>query len=1199
MSATPSQLAAIEAEGNVLVAAGAGAGKTSTLVERCVQRVLDPKWRASLDQILMVTFTEASAAEMRRRIRERLEKALAEHAGDAAHIEEQIALTDSASIGTLHSFCFKLVRRHFHELELDPQLTVLDEAQAAVLMDETLDEIFRQHYAGETKFGPAVEQVIQTHAGGREEPVRELILKVHHFTQTQPNPSAWLESQLAAARDADGCAWRGCLIEALRAWRQQWLGALKLQPADNTAAHEVAVQLERLGDAAVVEDFVAVLEKIPDASLLKPKHRKPAGFFDDAKFLRCVTVKKNGVDPLAQDWEWARAGMETLLELAQQFASAFAAAKREQAAVDFHDLEQFALRLLWDAKGETATALGREYRARFRYVFVDECQDINAAQDAILRAVGGTDADPHGPNRFLVGDVKQSIYRFRLADPRIFQGYEKRWSNGDGGKVIALNDNFRSRAALLDFFNAVFSDLMRPEIGRVKFDDEARLRFGAPEKRRVLSREAGSGPRVHLHLRVTSPSSKNPDEWENASEFAELTASEHEARLVANRLRELVGQKHQVSDGESQRDVRWGDMAILLRSPRNKAEVYAREFARQGIPLEVAQNDFFEALEITDLLSLLMLLDNPLQDVPLLAVLHSPLVSLTPGDLAEVRLANRGSYFWTALNRFHAVGPGSPAWKKVDQFLERFSRWRRMARDASLAHRLETILAETHYLDWLAANALNAQRAAQCTANVRRLLTLAQQFDPFQRQGVQRFLKFVEAQREVAGKEPISGSSAAVQLISIHRSKGLEYPVVVVPDLGKRFNFDDLNGNILLHERLGLCPRIKPPQIGRAYPSLTHWLYGKQERPELLGEEMRLLYVAMTRARDTLLLVGTVSRKQLEEKWPESNGAPEELLAANSMLQWLGPWLARHAGAEWPAQNSGTTELFSWRFYSEPETGVVSENESRPAAVANFDGSLSVSPELSAWEYSADSATREAAKTSVSALRRKMLAPAEEARPWSRLEIPRDRDDGKLSAAETGTAHHTLLEFAQLEALVTEAGVTAEAQRLVDVGVLSSEEAQAIRCDRIASFWSSNVGTQLLARSGALRRELPFTARFTFPELQEIGLANSSLPENEFVVIQGVADVVVILPEEIWLLDFKTDDVPPAALDDKVRLYLPQMGAYAAALKKTYRREVTKRWLHFLAVDQTIPMPHMANPRANVCQKIGCRVAAKGLSSSV
>ena len=1268
MSTTAAQQQAIHATGNVLVAAGAGAGKTSTLVARCARLVAEG---VSLENILMVTFTEAAAAEMRARIRKALEesrkqKAESRNDGSAAVVgqapppvvslasapacrtagggacetrpgegasptsssplDEQLALLDTATIGTLHSFCFKLVRRHFHELELDPQLNVMDEARATVLMEETLDELFRQHYAGARGGGGAVEDLIQQHAGGREQPVRDLILKIHRYTQTQPNPGAWIAEQLRVLADPQPTAWRGYLLEALHAWRARWREPLRAQPAEHVTARQIAAQLEALQEGSTLQDFAAVLESVPDARSLKPKFREPEAFFEETSFLRSVTVPRDGVDPLAQDWEWSRGGMETLLTLAQQFALALADAKREQAALDFHDLEQFALRLLWDAERGAATELGREYQARFHHVFVDECQDINAVQDAIIRAVSrdGTIAEMDQSlltsaatgNRFLVGDVKQSIYRFRLADPRIFQNYEARWRRNSGaavpaafsplgvppggsdsgasstggtpvglmaagtaaplplatagGQVIALSDNFRSREALLEFFNAVFADLMQPEMGRVQFDDDARLKFGAPEKRRALGRQESPGPRVHLHLRLTELA-KAGAEPEHESEVAELTGAEHEARIVANRLRELVARGHEITGHDGPRPVAWGDMAVLLRSPSAKAEIYAREFARQNIPLEVAQSDFFDALEISDLLNVLLLLDNPLQDVPLLAVLRSPLVGLTAGDLAEIRLAARGGYFWTALNRFHETGrtitPSSSAWVATGQFLERFARWRRMGRDATIGQRLETILAETHYLDWLAAHTANPQRAAQCLANVRRLLTLARQFDPFQRQGVARFLKFVEAQRAVPGREPMAAGGGAVQLLSIHRSKGLEYPVVVVPDLGKRFNFDDFKADILLHERLGLCPRIKPPHAGQRYPSLPHWLYTRHERSELLGEEVRLLYVAMTRARDTLLLVGTATRKRATEVWPEIALSPEELLGASSMLEWLGPWFTRRAPASWTEQETGTTALCSWRIYSEAEAAVSLAADEKPAD-HQFD--FTGHDALLAWKYPFDITTQEAAKTSVSALRRKLAESADEARPWRAARpVPRARDD-ELSATEVGTAHHTFLEFATLANLVTEAGAQAESELLAAAGVLSEAEARRLNLRGLVKFWNSEIGRDLLAAGGALRRELPFTARFTGAELRELQLADTSLPEEEFVIVQGVADLAVILREEIWLLDFKIDEIARDRAEARANDYRPQLQAYAAALGKIYDRTVTRRWLHFLAPGVTV-----------------------------
>jgi len=1226
----------------VLVAAGAGAGKTSTLVERCVGRLLGRAGaddRASLDEILMVTFTEAAAAEMRARVREELEEARAavsvveggtpDSEGKAsasmlAHIEEQLGLLDTAHICTLHSFCFKLVREHFHELEIDPKLIVLGDAEAAVLMEETLDEMFSAHYGDGGGLGASVQRVIQSCGGGHEQPIRDLILKLHEYTQTQVNPAGWIAGQLAIFDDPSAAQWRAWFLEALHAWRDEWVKELCAAPAENEPAKRAASALQALAAEATIDAFAAVVRELPDPGS-KPKP-KPEPFFEEAKFLRSLCPRP-GSDPLGEDWEWVRGDMATLLKLAGDFSQRYSEAKREQGTVDFHDLEQFALRLLRESETGQPTALARQYQRQFRYVFVDECQDINAAQEAIVRAVSraaepgekpksetrnpATEGEHPRGNRFLVGDVKQSIYRFRLADPRIFQRYEAEWGrSGSGAQVIRLKENFRSREALLLFFNALFRDLMRAEVGRVQFTDDSRLEFGARPDRIGLSTETSPGPRVHIHLRLTEKKKTAEDMGDNGAEtISELSSAECEARIAANCLLELRASRHQVWDAaqKCERDVDWGDMAVLLRAPAGKAETFAREFARQQIPVQVAQNSFFESIEVADLLNVLTILDNPLQDVPLIAVLHSPLAGLSPDELAEVRLATKDGPYWTALNRFHEIGGGSTASLKVGRFLERFGRWRRMGRDTSLSARLQTIISETGYLEWLAAGADNAQRAGQRLANVRRLLTLAERFDPLQRQGLVRFLRFVEAQQAVAGKEPLAATGNAVQILSIHRSKGLEYPVVVVPDLGKRFNMDDLKANVVLDARYGLCPKVKPPHTGQRYPSLTHWLSTRKERSELLGEELRLLYVALTRARDTLLLVGTASRSTAE-KWAQRGTSARELLAASTMLGWLGPWVGRKAaeqngGEAWCDTAQGQNDLFSWTIYNgeavlEPRGAATGDHSASPTLPDAFE---SLCEQVSA-AYPHAVATREAAKTSVSALRRGMREADEEARRWkpaekrvgrtpsagsARNSSPKDRvEPGQqlslfdpaesasvgvaLTPAQVGLAHHTFLELAHLGALGESSSLRREIERLEKAGVLSKDEAASLDSEALLEFWRGRIGRRISAQEASIWREHAFTARFGAAELRDLGLATGDAPPDEFVIVQGVVDVAVILPDEIWLLDFKTDDVAKDDVSGRATEYRPQIIAYAAALQRIYNRPVTERWLHFLSARQTV-----------------------------
>ncbi len=1307
---TPSQQQAITARGNVLVIAGAGAGKTSTLVERCLAALLDPAHPVSLDEILMVTFTEAAAAEMKHRIRERLLHAQAGLHADSAkareRLEEQLALLDTAAIGTLHGFCLRLVREHFHELALDPQLLVLPEEQVHLLREETLDAILQAHFAGATPHGAAVQQLIEVQGRGREEVIRALVLKLHTYTQTLADPRGWMAEQLAQYRQANPAAWRAWLLDGFHHWRELWLPELETQPVENQKAHTLARQLRDLDPAADRPAVAAVLAKIVAADGdwprgTKGKFRGPIeNFYDEAAFLHSLTTVNDGHDPLAEDWDWTRGHIETLLTLTREFTTVFAAAKREQAAVDFQDLEQFALQLLWDPAAGRPTLLAEELRGRFKLVFVDEYQDINAAQDQIITALGGEGA---AANRFLVGDVKQCIYRFRLSDPRIFQNYRRGWSAEEAaGKVLGLADNFRSRELLLRFINPLFAELMRAGLGGVDYTDAEHLQFGAPDQRGELAAGADATPCVEVHLRLTgneSEAESNGDEPpanSQAPDVAELTQAEQEARIIAQRLRELVTTGHRVWDKDegAWRAVRYGDMAVLLRALSAKAEVYAREFHRQGVPLQVARGDFYESTEITDLLSLLQLLDNPLQDFPLLTVLRSPLVGLSLDDLASIRLVVRKAPLWTALNRWHQTNNGVAgteahdsvvgaepairtdtftAWQKVDTFLERFARWRRLGRDTSLSQRLETVLAETLYSDWL----LTQPRGLQRVANVKRLLTLAQQFDPLQRQGLARFLRFVEAQQEaIVTSEPVvTAGTDAVRLTTIHKSKGLEYPVVVLADLGKRFNLRDLSGRILLDEEYGLCPQVQPPQTGRYYPSLPYWLAKRRQRNEALGEELRLLYVAVTRARDLLLLTGTVSQSAAA-KWSAQSSRPceRELVAAGSYLHWLGPWWTRQIGdSEWTAHAEGQTDLFRWRIHGEEVGGAEdvvvssalatkpdsrgkvlatdgqeisllhpphppsghppheSRSSGRESALSEYEKSQSgltsaatkvqgfkarsssenalpqgggegcgegdyvnstscESPSQQTrsleslerriqWQYPHSAATAEPAKRSVTALVRSRVEADEEAFPWAGWTRPSKpshppakarKPASQLSAAEIGIAHHTFLQGVGLGHVGNASSLRAEAESMRATGVLSIEQVAALDFEALSQFWQSEVGQQIVTAAAHVRREIPFTARMTAADLATAGVRLAAeLPPDDFVVVQGVADLVVFQPEELWLLDFKTDTLAAERLADKVRFYSPQLRLYALALARIYHRPVTRRWLHFLSLDAT------------------------------
>lgn len=1266
-SLTSSQQQAIAARGNVLVAAGAGTGKTHTLVERCIRLLLDEAKPCSLENILMVTFTDAAAAEMRHRIRLALLQKLAGQPNHE-HLSRQLALLDVAQISTLHSLCLTLVRQHFHELGIDPQVAVLDERQTQPLIQETLDAIFAEHYAGTHPESETVQALIRDHARGSEGRIRALILQLHRYTQTLPEPARWLAQQCELFSQDDPTHWRAWLLEGFNEWQALWQPALNdvAQQAPNVAACVRALSRgEQSRDLAAMGAALAEVLEL-DATEHWPKKRKTElrkpveKFFEEARFLLSLSPPpapeapateatapvledeggpaQTGRSGLEEDWQWVRLPMLALLGLAEDFAQRFAQAKRDLGGVDFHDLEQFALQLLREPETGAPSVIARQWQERLEYVFVDECQDINAAQDKIIESLSRSGA---AANRFLVGDVKQSIYRFRLAKPGIFRDYERAWQTGTtGGQWIPLSDNFRSREGVLAFANALFASLMRPAVGGVACDASAQLQFGNPAGRKPLSQAASQAPRVAFHLiskdNAAEGDTAEPDEAEADDDLLDLQTTEREARLVALQLRSLMQSAHDVWDAkaESFRPVKWSDMVVLLRAPSSRVESYAKEFSRVGVPLQAARGGFYDSAEIMDLLSLLRLLDNPLQDVPLLAVLRSPWVGLSLDELVEIRLAARKELLWTALNRSvpaqDGAAPSASAvgslHDKVRTFLADFARWRRIAREGSLSECLETALAATHYEALLEAG----DRGEERVANVRRFLALARQFDPYQRQGLFRFLRFVESQQEAGMDEdpaPLP-SQDAVRLMSIHKSKGLEFPVVVVAGLGTRFNMQDLRGDVLLNEHYGLCPKVLPPSLGVRYPSLPYWLASRREKRELLGEELRLLYVAATRARDTLLLVGTAGTRKAGEPWTGEAGpiTDRDLIEARCPLDWLRLWLCRTTqNAHWTDNASGANELLTWRIWApnEPELQTPQSRKQEsvpdskvgtgaPASSLALDRRTSSAVEDTevtilgkggtkesedrcgsdqmtdlrqrmTWVYPWVEVTTEPAKTTVTILRRRTVEEDSSLATASRFSRATLKPGGRtasskgLSAAERGTAHHLFLESAALDKLGSPIELRNEAARLAAKGVLAAEQAAALDFEALAGFWQSKPGRDILGESGRVHREIPFTARFTLKELADAGIKlaeaqGAAVPKGEFVVVQGAVDLAVILPREIWLLDFKTDHLEPSAVPDKVRFYEPQIRLYALALERIYRRPVSKRWLHFLSLGRSVEL---------------------------
>jgi ATP-dependent helicase/nuclease subunit A len=1084
---------------------------------------------------------------------------------------------------------------------MDPGIGVLEESVARPLEREISRQVVVEAIAADQ----AVQELAENHFNGGGENLAEQIRKTHQFYAKQPRAEPSLAKDLAAFEADQPKDWQTKREKIIAGWLLDWQAAV---------AWQMEKTCEALGEKIApgkktknADDIRRILERLPklakEISLLTGKcdsskfidalkhavalsgddvwvsgtktHRGLLEkFFAEAAELASWLPDDNG-DPLEKEWDLVRGPMRTLLRLTQKFSCEFAAAKRALGGVDFSDLEQLALQLLDDEK------IAGQWRRRFKHVFVDECQDINAAQDALIQALSRPGADA---SLFMVGDVKQSIYRFRLAAPKLFRSYSHEWRAREQHQVLALNENFRSRAGILVFANDLFSHLMGAGFGDVGYGEEDRLQFAEPEngERVPLSlhppkdnrpQHHWSEPdcRVELHLADTGASSNN-DEGNGSengnADWDDLLDMEQQARIAAGRLHAMKEGKHQVWNKHKKafRDMEWGDVGLLMRAVSGRAGAFLREFRRQDIPLVVEQGDFLATLEAQDLTALLRVLDNPRQDIPLFAVLRSPLVGLSLDELAGVRPAGGTDAFDSLVDAKEN--------KTVVCFLEQLGRWRRLALMTSLSCVLETVLAETRYEAYL----LTLEDGAERVANVRRYLDIARRYDPLQRQGLHRFLRFIGQQQEAEQEiEPLPPRElTAVQLMSIHKSKGLEFPVVVLAGIGSRFRQPELNEGILFSRDWGgLAPQVVDVRGQRRQDSLMRWQVRREERGEAIAEELRLLYVAVTRARDTLLLVGSFNPSG--DTWqkriicPPKVGVPQ----AASYCEWIGMWLGgdfdwSKAAGEVKLESGKDAARLLWRIHAGSDLPAVDRPHEQKKIPPLAEGRLA---EL-AWEYPHSAATSVPAKTSASALRRLGAVADEEAvsflPPQKHFAAGATGSKSGLNAAAIGTAHHTFLQRLDLAETGSEAALAGAVKRLGEAGVLSVEEAAALDLPSVFRFWQSSIGKEILALDPKnLRRELAFTAAFSPAEIPALA---KSFPDgaDEFIVVQGAVDLAVILPEEIWIVDFKTDHITKTEVTKRVAEHAPQIRLYAAALDRIYHRPVRRAVLHFLHLGQGV-----------------------------
>lgn len=965
--------------GDILVAAAAGSGKTAVLVERIIRKLSATDTPLSVDRLLVATFTKAAASEMRQRIREALEKEL-ERSPGSEHLGRQLAMLGRASITTLHSFCMEVIQRYYTLIPLDPGFRIASESETALLRQEVLEQLFEEKYASESEGsdeGQAFVALVDWFGGERsDDAVFVLVQKLYDFSRSHSWPEHWLQQAASTFTTPDiatleDSSWVGSIVNdtiiTLDGVADLLRQAIAIagspggpQPYVDTLEEDLRV-VDTLRTAVCPGAWAELYDIFQRISFgkLKPCKKdqtdpmlqdRVKGLREDAK--KMVTELRNQLygrtaEQFLDELHKAAPVMNELCSFITQFSDRYQQEKKKKGWLDFSDLEHYCLQILRHPDSTPDVIMpsdaALEYQAQYDEVLLDEYQDTNTVQEDIVRLIsrGSRGLVDQVGNRFMVGDVKQSIYRFRLAEPGLF--LDKYKSYGDDfegtGLRIDLARNFRSRREVVNAVNLLFRQVMNEGVAEISYDPRAELVYGEgfPED------TAHQDYRPELLLIDRSADDVSPDDGdvshksevegdESGEEIVELEAVRLEARAIAKRIIEMTGGSDKppllIYDKATKqmRPVGYSDIVILLRSTLSWAPVMIEELRLEGIPAfgELSQG-YFQASEVETMLSLLQIIDNPLQDIPLAAVLRSPLFSLSEEELAEIRLiSGRGSYFNALLTFVTDEDVETDLIKstlkdKLQHFLTQLKAWRSLAGEGELSSLIWSIYRDTGYLDWVGGLPGGSQRQG----NLRALHDRARQYEmTTSSRGLFAFLRYIGRLRENGGDlgaaSVAGGQEDTIKIMTIHKSKGLEFPVVFVAGLSKMFNRQDLNAPFLMHKEMGYGPKFVDSELRVSYPTLPNLAIRRRAQMELLAEEMRVLYVAMTRPKDKLVMVTSV--KDLAKSVEVWGGAlevreeklPDYILArGRCYLDWIGPSLIRHPAASELRRFGGLEDISS------------------------------------------------------------------------------------------------------------------------------------------------------------------------------------------------------------------------------------------------------------------------------------------------
>ena len=1210
---------------NILVAAAAGSGKTAVLVERIINKIINEN--IDIDKLLVVTFTNAAASEMRERVLNAIYEKL-ENDSENQNLQRQITLLNKASICTIDSFCLDVVRNHFYELDnVSPNFRIGDTTEIELLKQEIIEEIFEKKYEEEDK---DFNTLINTYTSYRDDtPLKEIILKIYNYIQSNPFPEKWLNEKIEMFNlegkkeeysDFSNTVWGEELLKEVEeeliddiTALQDIEESLSFDPELNKFWQTIRSDIDMLQTLKNnLDNWDRAYEISKNINFVTwPRKKIESSIKEEAKIIRDDVKKKlNKVinkilicdsDEAKQDIQDMYNVLDKLKYVILEFQEEFSKRKRERNIVDFNDIEHFALKILLKETEEgkiEPTDVAKKYKEKYIEMAIDEYQDSNLVQEYILNAVS------KGDNIFMVGDVKQSIYKFRQAMPELFLDKYKNYKKIEDKKQednlkIKLFKNFRSRENVLKFTNLIFQDIMSNLLGDIEYNQEEYLNLGAqyPEEKQNLNTEINIIDLKENEEEQSNVSTEDLNESvENEEQQERIEDIELEARFVANKIKEIVQNKYQIWDAKKDkyRDIKYKDIVVLLRSTSNIAPIFEQEIIRLDMPVfSDSSQEYLDSIEIQTIMSLLKIIDNPMQDIPLVTVLRSNIGKFTDDELVEIRLSDKYENYYTCMKK--AKLDVNPKLKdKIQRFFESIEEWRKEQEYLSLDELIWKIYIDTGYYNYVGLMPNGALRQA----NLKMLFQRAKQYESSNFKGLYNFINFIEKLRlnsgDLGAAKLIGENDDVIRIMSIHKSKGLEFPVVFLSSTGKQFNLMDLNQNILLHQEMGIGVKYINYERQVQYDTLTKTAMRNKILVETLSEEMRILYVALTRAKEKLFITGL--SKDYEK---EAENIEKQICRYPKYLDKINPILVKKYKRylDWIMlvynyEKETAKNFIDFNIYKKKELLNSFEDIKKEEIDAKEflekqdvdNDKIKKIEEILNWSYDYELSTTIPTKTSVTKIKQMQneeniettldnyLIDVEkdeenkEKIQENNLPKPqflRKEDDDKITSAQKGTLVHLCLQKLNEKQEYILQEIKDLINELELKQIITNKEARSISTYKILAFTKSTIWKEL-RKAKVVEKEKPFYINIPAKEIY-----NQEIEED--ILVQGIIDLYYINGnDELVLVDYKTDYVEKGKEEELLNKYRKQLDLYKRALESALNRKVDKVYIYSVYLEKEI-----------------------------